>query len=323
MTDATPYANLSPDALLDAVEAAGWRCDGSLLALNSYENRVYQIGQEETEPIVGKFYRPDRWSDAQILEEHAFTAELLEHEMSVVAPLHDDSGATLFHQGGFRFALFPRQGGYPPDIENAENLTILGRSIARIHAVGRAQPFESRIALTAERYGHDSRTLLLERGFIPDELIEAYASISTHLLARIDQLPIPATLRIHGDCHLGNVLWRDDIPHFVDFDDAMMGPAIQDLWMLLSGDREDRTRQLGKILDGYEDFMTFDAAELRLVEALRALRIMYHAAWIARRWDDPAFPLAFPWFNTIKYWSEHVLDLREQLAELDEPPLAV
>lgn len=323
MSDPTPYDQLSPDTLLDAVEANGWRCDGSLLALNSYENRVYQIGLEDAAPIVGKFYRPGRWSDDQILEEHAFTAELAAHDLSCVAPLEGPNGATLFHSGGFRFALFPRQGGYPPDIERDENLTILGRSIARIHAVGSARPFRFRLPLTVDRFGHASRRWLLEHDFIPAELVDAYSTLTVDLLSRIDDLPMPAALRIHGDCHLGNVLWRDDVPHFVDFDDAMMGPAIQDLWMLLSGDRQDRLRQLDKILKGYADFMTFDARELRLVEGLRTLRIMHHAAWIARRWDDPAFPLAFPSFNTMKYWSEHVLDLREQLAALDEPPLEI
>ena len=323
----TPYQNLSPETILDAVEDSGWLPDGSLLALNSYENRVYQVGIEEAEPVIVKFYRPGRWSDAQILEEHAFTAELQEHELSCVAPLprpgNPENSATLFHSAGFRHAVFPRQGGYPPNIEDFDNLRILGRALARIHAQGSVRPFEHRISLTTEGMAEASRTFLLQHNFIPEELIDSYASTTEHLMARLHHFEIPTNLRIHGDCHMGNVLWRNDIPHFVDFDDCLMGPAIQDLWMLLSGERHERSAQLSELIDAYEEFHSFSLREVPLIEALRTLRIMHHAAWLARRWHDPAFPLAFPWFNTERYWAEHILELREQMSALDEPPLSV
>lgn len=323
MSSETPYDALMPEALLAAVEAAGWRCSGHLLALNSFENRVYQIGLEAGGFIVGKFYRPKRWSDEQILEEHAFLDELYTHELSVVAPLKGADGATLFHEGGFRFALFPRQGGHPPNIESESSLTVLGRTIGRIHRVGASRVFEHRPRLSATRLGTDSREFLLDHDVIPAELREAYATTTAHLLERINAVTIPADGRIHGDCHPGNVLWRGDLPHFVDFDDSVVGPAVQDLWMLLSGDREACQRQLDCILSGYQEFQDFDTRELALIEPLRTLRLMHYSAWIARRWHDPAFPHAFTWFGTTQYWSEHVLELREQLAALDEAPLAV
>jgi Ser/Thr protein kinase RdoA (MazF antagonist) len=318
----TPYQDLSPDRALDALEAAGWPPDGRLLALNSYENRVYQMGVDGGQPVVVKFYRPQRWSDAQILEEHAFTRELADHDLSCVAPLANSAGETLFFEAGHRLAVFPRQGGHPPEVDIEANLVILGRALGRIHAVGCARSFEHRLGLDARRFGHDSREFLMASNFVPAEMVDAYTSTTEHLLARIDQLTIPARGRIHGDSHLGNLLWRDDVPHFVDFDDAVNGPEVQDLWMLLSGERDERTRQLSKLLEGYETFHHFDYAQLGLIEGLRTLRLMYHAAWIGRRWHDPAFPRAFPWYDSIKYWSDHVLDLREQLALLDEPPLA-
>ncbi len=326
----TPYETLSPDVILDAVEAAGWLPDGGLLALNSFENRVYQVGIEESTPVVVKFYRPNRWSDEQIHEEHGFTAELLEHELSCVAPLNrpetDSAGAapdTLFCYRDFRYAVFPRQGGYPPNIEDLDNLRILGRAMARIHAQGAVRPFNHRIALTIDRMAEESRKFLLQKEFIPPYLIDAYTSTTEHLLERLNRFDIPTPLRIHGDCHMGNVLWRNGIPHFVDFDDCLMGPAIQDLWMLLSGERVDRSAQLSELVDAYEEFFTFNVSEVALIEPLRTLRIMHHAAWLARRWHDPAFPQAFPWFNTERYWAEHILELKEQMAAMDEAPLTI
>ncbi len=322
----TPYADLSPDAILDAVEAAGFRPSGGLLELNSYENRVFQLELEDGAFVVAKFYRPGRWSDAQIAEEHAFTAELADAEVPVVVPLERD-GRTLFLHGGFRFAVYPRQGGHPPNIELDDNLRVLGRTIARIHAVGATRRFSHRPELSVQRLGTDSRSFLLDNGFLPPDVEAAYASITEHLLQRLDGVMGPLRRRqegrIHGDCHLGNLLWRGDTPHFVDFDDCVNGPPVQDLWMLLSGEREERQGQLKTILDAYETFHHFEAATLAMIEPLRTLRIMHHAAWIARRWNDPAFPRAFPSFDTGRYWSEHVLTLREQLAALDEPPLAV
>jgi Ser/Thr protein kinase RdoA (MazF antagonist) len=317
----TPYAGLTPDTVLDAMESAGLDPTGGLNALNSYENRVYQLSLEDGSFVIAKFYRPGRWSDEAIAEEHEFTQSLFDAELSVVPPINID-GSTLFQYQGFRFALFPRQGGHPPNLENEDDLEVLARSIGRLHACGSTQPFLHRPSLTVDRLGWESREFLLQNQFLPPEMTEAYDSITQQLLTRIEPLMQNLTLApIHGDCHMGNILWRDDTPHFVDFDDCMKGPPIQDLWMLLSGERPNQTLQLNLILDAYQDFHDFDVATLILIEPLRTLRIMHHAAWIARRWQDPAFPLAFPTFESVNYWSNHVLALREQLAMLDEPPL--
>ena len=320
----TPYAGLSPDLTLDALESAGFHADGGLTPLNSYENRVFQVGIEGGEPVVAKFYRPGRWSSEAILEEHAFTQELAELELPCIAPLRRD-GSTLFVYEGFRFAVFPRQAGRVPDIEASDTLEIIGRTLGRLHAAGAVRPFVHRTTLTAQRFGVDAMAFLLGEGFIPPELTAAYEAVAGQLLERIEPLMggLQTVQRIHGDCHLGNVLWRYDAPNIVDFDDTLMGPPIQDLWMLLSGERPERIAQLDKLVSAYEAFHPFDARETRLIEPLRTLRMMRHAAWIGRRWSDPAFPRAFPWFDTPRYWSEHVLSLKEQLAALDEPPLSI
>lgn len=321
LEEEAPYSRLDPDVLLAAVESIGLEPTGSLVALNSYENRVYQLALEDGRFVIAKFYRPERLSDDAIREEHEFTHELAEAELSCVAPLVIN-GESLFSSAGYRFALFPRQGGHAPDLEVDGNLEILARSLARIHAIGRQGRFEHRPELSVESYAVASREYLLHNDFIPVELRPAYESTSVHLLERLtgclDDAP---KQRIHGDCHLGNLLWRDDVPHFIDFDDTLLGPPIQDLWMLLSGERSDRQRQLDTILKAYEMFQTLDLTTVRLIEPLRTLRIMHHAAWIGRRWQDPAFPPAFPWFADGRYWSDHVLTLREQLAALDEAPL--
>lgn len=321
-TEEAPFAGLSPDSILDALEATGFAPTGGLLELNSYENRVYQIELEDGSFVVAKFYRPARWTDAQIREEHDFTLELAGAEIPVVAPLTRD-GTTLFEHGGYRFAVYPRQGGHAPNLESTENLGVLARTLARIHAIGATVPFSHRPALSVARLGTESRAYLLDHGFVPLELEAAYTSVTEHLLARIGTAlaQMPTDTRIHGDCHPGNLLWRGDTPHFVDFDDCVNGPPIQDLWMLLAGEREERQGQLNAILDAYEVFHEFDPRSLAWIEPLRTLRIMHHAAWIARRWHDPAFPRAFPWFDSTRYWSGHVLALREQQAALDEPPL--
>ena len=327
---AHPYEALSPDLVLDAVESCGYLSDARVLALNSYENRVYQVGIEDASPLIAKFYRPQRWSDAQILEEHTFTQALHELEISVVPPIADADGNTLrtfAHQGNpFRFALYPRQGGHAPNLDDYDQLLSLGRVLGRIHALGRARPFIERPSLDVQSFARDSYSFLLENDFIPPSLRESYRSLGADLIRRLEDRFAQThftPIRLHGDCHPGNILWRDDAPHFVDFDDARNGPAVQDLWMLLSGEREQQSLQLAEILDGYREFCDFDLAELNLIEALRTLRIMHYSAWLARRWDDPAFPRHFPWFNTERYWGEHILELREQLAALYEPPLAV
>ena len=317
----TPYERLSPDVILSALESIDLEPTGGLLALNSYENRVYQLEMEDGAFLVAKFYRPDRWTDEAILEEHAFAQQLKEAEISVVTPMVIN-GASLHTYDGYRFALFPRQGGHPPNLENEDDLEVLARTLARMHAFGATQPFAHRRALSVEILGHQSREFVLTNDFVTPDVREAYASTTEHLLARIDPLfsDIPSQ-RIHGDCHMGNVLWRDDTPHFVDFDDCVMGPPVQDIWMLLSGERADQTYQLSVILDAYQEFFEFDTRTLGLIEPLRTLRIIHHAAWIARRWDDPAFPMAFPGFDTPRFWSDHLLSLREQMAKLDEPSL--
>lgn len=330
MSDPHPYSRLTPDVVLNALEATGLRCDGRLLALNSYENRVYQVGIEDAAPVVAKFYRPARWSDAQILEEHAFAAELDSAEIPVVAPLAFE-GATLLHAEGFRLAIFPRRGGRAPELEDPATLEWLGRFLGRIHAVGAARSFAHRPRLCIEEFGEEPRAFLLASGVIPADLAPAWTQAASlaldgvrHAFARAGEV---ASLRLHGDCHAGNVLWTPSTgnspggPHFVDLDDARMGPAVQDLWMLISGERDTMARQLGKILSGYEDFAEFDDRELNLVEALRTLRLIHYSAWIARRWDDPAFPIAFPWFDTPRYWQDRVLELREQIAAMQEPPI--
>jgi len=325
MTDTLhPFAALNPDRVLDALASVGLHGDGRLLALNSYENRVYQVGIEDGKPVVAKFYRPGRWSDAAILEEHAFMAELQQKEIPVV-PAQILDGRTLHAFEGYRFAVFERHGGRAPELDRRDVLEWTGRFIGRIHAVGAARSFAERPALDVDTFGVESRDYLLAQGFIPPELVDAYRSIAGQALDGVrrcyDRAGDVTLLRLHGDCHGGNVLWTDAGPHFVDFDDARMGPAVQDLWMMLSGERGDMVRQLSDILAGYEDFCEFDARQLHLVEALRTLRLMHYAAWLARRWDDPAFPAAFPWFNTQRYWQDRILELREQVALMDEPPL--
>lgn len=316
-----PYEALTPDAVLDALESIGLEPTGGLTALNSYENRVYQVAMEDGSFVITKFYRPNRWTDEAILEEHAFTQGLFDAELSVVPPM-SINGDSVFQHLNFRFAVFRRQGGHPPNLENEDDLEVLARSLARLHAFGTTQPFAHRVTLNTKRFGQSSRDFLLQNDFIPLEMEEAYRSITEQLLERITPLMADSPVTpIHGDCHMGNILWRDDTPHFVDFDDCMSGPPIQDLWMLLSGERPNQTLQLNLILDAYRDFHDFDVSTLNLIEPLRTLRIMHHAAWIARRWQDPAFPIAFPTFDSVSYWSNHVLALREQLAMLDEPPL--
>ena len=325
MTESTTsYATLSPDLVLDALDTLGFHSDGRLLALNSYENRVYQIGMEDGPPVVAKFYRPHRWSDAQILEEHAFVDALAEREIPVV-PASRIDGATLHHHGGFAFAVFPRHGGRAPELDDRDTLEWMGRFLGRIHAVGALKPYAVRPALNLDTFGVEPRDFLLAHDFIPPDLLSAWRSVVDQALDGVrgcyQRAGDVRLLRLHGDCHVGNVLWTPDGPHFVDFDDSRNGPAVQDLWMLLSGERADMVRQLSDLLAGYEDFCEFDPRELHLIEALRTLRLIHYSGWLARRWDDPAFPAAFPWFNTQRYWQDRILELREQVALMAEPPL--
>jgi Ser/Thr protein kinase RdoA (MazF antagonist) len=323
---APPYAGLTPDRILDALDSIGVHGDGRLLALNSYENRVYQVWRDDAPPVVVKFYRPARWSDAQIEEEHAFVAELDAAEVPVVPPLAT-GGATLHAFEGFRFAIYERRGGRAPELGDRETLVRIGRFVARIHVAGARRPFTTRPALTPVTFGVESRDYLIANDWLPAELREVWAGVAAHALDAVarcyDRAGDVATLRLHGDCHAGNVLWTDAGPHFVDFDDARSGPAVQDLWMLLSGDRAAMELSLAAVLEGYESFRPLDRRELHLIEALRTLRLLHYSAWLARRFDDPAFPAAFPWFGTVRYWQDRILELREQIALMDEPPLRV
>ncbi|UCE89442.1 MAG: serine/threonine protein kinase [Pseudomonadota bacterium] len=323
--EAIPYQNLTPETVLAAVESAGHATSGHLLALNSYENRVYQVGLDAGGFIVAKFYRPGRWSDETILEEHEFALELAAQDIPAVSPLTDRSGHTLLRHDGFRFALFPRRGGRAPELDDPDNLRWLGRLLGRLHAVGATRRFAHRPALSVERLGHEPYRYLTTHDFIPPELAHNYSQAIEQVLEIVEQQfsavgPL-RQLRLHGDFHPGNVLWTDDGPHFVDLDDCTSGPAVQDLWMLLSGSRDDMERQLSILLEEYAQFFDFDPLELVLVEALRALRLVHYSGWLARRWHDPAFPMHFPWFNTPRYWEEQMLTLREQLERLDAPTL--
>ncbi|QFY88447.1 serine/threonine protein kinase [Magnetovirga frankeli] len=318
--DPTPYYRLDPDSLMQALESLGLVCDGRLLALNSYENRVYQVGLEGAEPLVVKFYRPGRWSDAQILEEHGFALELQEAEIPLIAPL-SVQGQTLHQQQGFRFALFPRRGGRAPELDHTETQLWLGRTLGRLHALGASRAFQHRPAPEPLSAGQQALDSLQQGNWLPPHLEQAFTSLVADLLRHIrllqDQIGTPAGLRIHGDLHPGNILWRDG-PLLVDLDDCRTGPAIQDLWMLLSGDLADMGLQLRHILEGYEQFHGFNPIELNWIEPLRSLRMLQHAAWIAQRWQDPAFPLAFSWFDSSRYWEDLILGLREQLRRMQD-----
>jgi len=309
--------------VLDAVESIGLQSDSRILSLNSYENRVYQVGIEDKTPIIAKFYRPNRWSTEAIIEEHEFTKTLAHHDISVIQPTVM-AGKTLHEYQGFRFTLFPRQGGHAPEIDIPETLFRIGRNIGRIHQSSGDQLFKHRNTFSIDDWAVNSRDFLLEHDFLPTSLLPAYDTLTADLIAKMNTIwqSCPYTpIKLHGDCHIGNILWRDDLAHFVDFDDCINGPAIQDLWLMLSGDRNQQTQQMIELVEGYEEFCSFDTKQLQLIETLRTLRMLYYSAWLAKRWSDPAFPMHFPWFNTERYWSEHILELREQFAILDEPPL--
>jgi len=321
--DKAPYYQLGPDQVIQAVESLDLLCDGRLLALNSYENRVYQVGLEEGAPLIAKFYRPARWSDAQILEEHEFALQLADAEIPLVPPMVIN-GDTLHHFEGFRFALFERRGGHAPELGDRDTRLWLGRFMGRIHAVGASQKFKYRPVLTPQRFGQESIDSIQASRLLPPHLENAFDSLSRDLMTAIDAAWARAgaftAIRLHGDCHVGNVLWREG-PFFVDLDDCQSGPAVQDLWMFLAGETPEMAIQMKDLLTGYKEFCAFDHRQLQLIEALRTLRMLHHAAWLGRRWEDPAFPQAFPWFGEGRYWEDLILGLREQQARLQEPAM--
>ncbi len=319
LSTATPYCNLTPELILAAIESIGFHCTGSMLALNSFENRVYQIGIVEQPPIIAKFYRPHRWSNEAILEEHQFAKELTELEIPVVSPLSINQN-TLHHYQEYRFALFPREGGRALELGNLAHLERMGRFIGRLHALSSCRKFQHRPRLDSETFGHNSYHYLIKTHFVPEYLKQNFSTTVELLLATIEQHfqkmgPI-SYIRLHGDCHPGNVLWNDCGPHIVDLDDCIMGPAIQDIWMMLSGDEQQMGIQLDQILSGYCEFRDFDPKEIRLIESLRSLRMLHYAAWLAKRWDDPAFPMHFSFFNTPNYWQDLLQNLQQQYRKL-------
>ena len=338
------FETLTPDVVMDALASVGLYGDGRQLALSSYENRVYQLHLEDGPVIVAKFYRPRRWSEAQILEEHSFSAELMAAEIPVIGPL-TLQGTTLNHFGGFAFSVSPSRGGRAPELDDPDVLEWIGRFLARIHTVGAAKPFATRPALNLQSFGIEPREWLLSHDQVPLDVQSAWGRVSQSALDLIaghtclnptdgeKDLDIESIKRLplHGDCHPGNILWTPldapassaPGPHFVDMDDARSGPAVQDLWMLLSGDRSQRSRQLGALVDGYEQFREFDRRELALIEPLRTLRLIHYSAWLARRWSDPTFPINFPWFGSSDYWQGPVQMLEEQIEAMQEEPLVV
>jgi Ser/Thr protein kinase RdoA (MazF antagonist) len=325
------YSKLDPDTIIDAVESKGFLSDARILALNSYENRVYQVGIEDSSPIIAKFYRPQRWSIEQIIEEHQFSKALSDLDIPAIAPLYfvnqiSDNKTSLFQFSGYRFDLYQRHGGRAPELTDPEHLYWLGKLMGRIHAVGKNSLFQYRPNLSIDAFIIKPYHYILDNNFLPTLFIEPYKAIVQDILKHVEAnyQHFPAkSIRLHGDCHPGNILWTDKGPHFVDFDDSRNGPAIQDLWMLLSGEVHEQEKQLREILEGYEEFCDFNTNELNLIESLRSMRIIHYAGWLAKRWNDPAFPKAFPWFNTETFWGEHILQLKEQLAALQLPALQI
>lgn len=318
------YETLTPDLIIDAIEEQGYLSDLRVLALNSYENRVYQVGIEEQLPVIAKFYRPGRWTDEQIIEEHEFTQQLIDNDIPVIPAIRNKQGNSLFYSGGYRFSLYERKGGRAPELSDHEHLYQLGRYIGRIHATGASSAYQHRPTISTEEFLTKPYEYLLKSAFIPSYLMPAYTSLMEDLIEQVltqyNGVEF-STIRLHGDCHVGNILWKDDGPQFLDFDDSRMGPAVQDIWMLLSGSEDEQRLQLQEILEGYEEFYEFNKAEISLIESLRTMRLVHYAAWIAHRWTDPAFPMAFPWFGEPRYWEQHILELREQLSNLHHKPL--
>jgi Ser/Thr protein kinase RdoA (MazF antagonist) len=320
------YDHLSPDVVISAVESLGLISDARIFPLNSYENRVYQVGIEEADPVIVKFYRPLRWSDAAILEEHQYSQDLADLEIPAVAPMQHN-GTTLHYFQGYRFAAFRRQGGQAPEQDDFDQLLWLGRLLGRIHNVGGTTLFQSRPALTIERLITEPSEFLLTHPFMPEHLKPAYRTLVESFTSRFHDIfndINPQIIRCHGDCHIGNILWhRETGPWFVDFDDCQNAPAVQDLWMLLAGSRHEQVAQFSELLEGYEEFNDFNRRELQLIEPLRTMRMIHYAGWLAKRWDDPAFTSNFTWFNTESYWQNHLGTLQEQHMLLDEEPFSL
>lgn len=323
MTAVFDFTSLSPDLIIDGLESVGFSVDSGLLALNSYENRVYQFHDDNLVKYVTKFYRPQRWTLAQIQEEHSFGFELDERELPVVAPLKIN-GESLFEYKGYHFAVYPCRGGRIFEVDNLDQLEWMGRFIGRIHAVGAQKTFKQRLTFNVDEMLIEARQTIIDSGYLPKHLTVAFLTILDQVIdVAIGQYKPKQEIRLHGDCHAGNILWRDEGPHFVDLDDCRTGPAIQDLWMMLSGDRQQQLLQIDTLLMGYEEFFTFDSSELLLIESLRTMRVVNYMAWLCRRWNDPAFPYNFPWFNTEKYWEQQILMLKEQMFALQQPPLSL
>jgi Ser/Thr protein kinase RdoA (MazF antagonist) len=320
------FSALSPDLIIDGLESAGFVVDSGLLALNSYENRVYQFHDDNLIKYVTKFYRPQRWQLEQIKEEHDFSFELAEQELPIVAPLKVD-GQSLFEYQGYHFAVFPCRGGRIFEVDNLDQLEWMGRFIARIHAVSSQHDFKYRPSFNSNEMLLQARETILSSNYVPKSLLTPFVTILDQVIAIATEQYLPVKqmreIRLHGDCHAGNILWRDEGPHFVDLDDCRSGPAIQDLWMMLSGDRQQQLLQLDTLLMGYEEFNTFENEQLILIESLRTMRVVNYMAWLCKRWQDPAFPQNFPWFNTEKYWEQQILMLKEQMSALQQPPLSL
>jgi len=317
------FSSLSPDLILDGIESTGIQVDSGLLALNSYENRVYQFHDENLVKYVTKFYRPQRWSEQSLREEHDFSFELAKQELPVVAPI-SINGESLFHFKGYHFAIYPCRGGRIFEVDNLDQLEWMGRFVGRIHSVAAKQPFHYRPTVTSDEFLIEARDIIKASDFVPKVLALPFYTILEQVIDIAHQQYQPGKLiRLHGDCHAGNILWTDDGPHFVDLDDCRMGPAMQDLWMMLSGDRQQQTIQLDTLLLGYEEFFDFDRKEFALIESLRTMRVVNYMAWLCKRWQDPAFPHSFPWFNTERYWEQQILMLKEQMSALQQPPLSL
>tara|TARA_R110001583_G_scaffold499_1_gene4519 strand:- start:731 stop:1708 length:978 start_codon:yes stop_codon:yes gene_type:complete len=317
------FKSLSPDTIIDGLESAGFSVDSGLLALNSYENRVYQFHDENLTKYVTKFYRPQRWQLAQIQEEHDFSFELDEHELPIVAPLKIN-GTSLFEHQGYHFAVFPCRGGRIFEVDNLDQLEWMGRFVGRIHAVAAQKPFDHRPSFTIDEMLYQASDIIEQSNFVPKALLKPFFTILAQVIeVAAKQYQVKQQIRLHGDCHAGNILWRDEGPHFVDLDDCRTGPAIQDLWMMLSGDRQQQLLQIDTLLMGYEEFFSFESSQLILIESLRTMRVVNYMAWLCKRWQDPAFPRNFPWFNTEKYWEQQILILKEQMFALQQPPLSL